>query len=325
MFGGDKDYQLPCTRFIENAPSEAFKTVFSWMLSTRRSTDQIAFFDGRFRKLRRYVEAQLATLDEKFVVEMWMIYQNPEQGDPRYPARKLAFGSTNRESIVMYRPIRRNSNTSQPRAQYNACGEESTHDCTYSAVNLRSLGELPKLTSDDKKAMLGTELDVPTAYQAESINAVAEEQGIPFSWMETKPVGFWSAFFEDMEFDDIFDVCAGSGAAAIGAYYANKQYDGICCNPLHKKWAGQIMNKAMFAVIADGGAKADKDCITKVLHFFGPAIDEGMRFLQAAKKIAQKKDGADGGDPDGKPGPKDEGEDPEEGDGFDPIDANGFS
>ena len=289
MPAGDKDFQLPAKRFTETAVPEAFKALFTWVLSTKKSGDQIAFFDGRFRKLRRYVEQQLANLDEKFLVEMWMVYKKPDDNDPRYPTRKLAFGNANRETILMYRPISRRSTTSQPRAQYNVCGEESTHDCTYTAVQLRTLGELPKLTAEDKKAMLGTELDIPSTYQDESIVAVAEEQGIPFSWLETKPVAFWTSFFDDMEFDDIFDCTVGSAAAAIGAYYGNKQYDGICCNPLHKKWAGQIMNRAMFAVIADGGAKADKECIAKVMHFFGPTIDEGMRLLQARQSLPDKK------------------------------------
>ena len=297
MPAGDKDFQLPAKRFIETRVPDEFKALFNWVLSTKRSNDQIAFFDGRFRKLRRYVEQQLANLDEKFLVEMWMVYKKPDDNDPRYPSRKLAFGNANRETILMYRPISRRSTTSQPRAQYNVCGEESTHDCTYTAVKLRSLGELPKLMPEDKKAMLGTELDIPSTYQEESIVAVAEEQGIPFSWLETKPVAFWSSFFEDLEFDDIFDCTVGSAAAAIGAYYGNKQYDGICCNPLHKKWAGQIMNKAMFAVIADGGAKADKECIAKVMHFFGPTIDEGMRLLQATKNPLDKKILKDDTDP----------------------------
>ena len=314
MATGDKDFQLPSKRFDDTPVPDAFKTLFSWVLSAKRSTDQIAFFDGRFRKLRRYVEQQLANLDEKFLVEIWMVYKKPDDNDPRYPSRKLAFSNTNRETILMYRPISRRSTTSQPRAQYNVCGEESTHDCTYTAVKLRSLGELPKLTAEDKKAMLGTELDIPSTYQDESIVAVAEEQGIPFSWLETKPVAFWTSFFDDMEFDDIFDCTVGSAAAAIGAYYGNKQYDGICCNPLHKKWAGQIMNKAMFAVIADGGAKADKECIAKVMHFFGPAIDEGMRLLQATKKLAdKKKDDTD---------PKDGDDDPK--DGVAKVDDDGF-
>jgi hypothetical protein len=57
------------------------------------------------------------------------------------------------------------------------------------------------------------------------------------------------------------------------------------------------MNKAMFAVIADGGAKADKECIAKVMHFFGPTIDEGMRLLQATKNPLDKKILKDDTDP----------------------------
>ena len=83
--------------------------------------------------------------------------------------------------------------------------------------------------------------------------------GVPFSWMETKPVEWWSFFFGNFQFTDVFDCTLGSAAAAVGAYYQNVQYDGICCNPLHMTWANQLMDKAMLAVIADGGAGAEKE------------------------------------------------------------------
>ena len=42
------------------------------------------------------------------------------------------------------------------------------------------------------------------------------------------------------------------------------------------------MHQGMFAVVAGGGAGATKEHTQKVLHFFGPSVDEGMRMLKAA-------------------------------------------
>ena len=43
------------------------------------------------------------------------------------------------------------------------------------------------------------------------------------------------------------------------------------------------MNKGVFPVIADFGAggKGHQDYIDKVIRFFGPNVDEGMRILKA--------------------------------------------
>ena len=140
--------------------------------------------------------------------------------------------------------------------------------------------------------------------------------GVPFFWAETKPVDWFSNFFRDLEFNDVFDCTVGSCAAAIGAYYAGVQYDRICCNPLHKTWAEQLMEKAMFAVIASGGARFDKDITAKVVHSFRPAVDEGMRLMKAEVEDSQKDGGNVGGDVPGQgTQPADPGED-DNSDGF---------
>jgi len=166
------------------------------------------------------------------------------------------------------------------------------------------------MVPEDKKKMMGSDVLVPLSYSEDPDPGV---DGVPFAWGETKPVDWFVHFFRDCKLDHIFDTTVGSCAAAIGAFYANLQYDGVCCNPLHKAWCEQLMNRSMFAVLADGGANADKEYISKVLHFFGPAVDEGMRMIKAddgANKGATKKSSGDGdGDDDEEPPEDDEDED----------------
>ena len=304
MPSGSKDYRLPAKMFTELAVPESFKALVKWIFSARKAGDAIAIFDGRFRQLRRYVENQLALVDENFLTELWVIHETAPKSDFRYSARKLEFSNTNRECCLLYRPKLKKNSTAQPRSQYNQCGEESTHDNTFSGVKTRTLGECPKLTTKDKKAMLGTELDIPLSYLSQDgEDGDIAADGVPFSWLETKPVEWWSFFFSIMQCTHVFDCTVGSAAAAIGAFYHGMQYDGVCCNPLHATFATQLMDKAMLAVIADGGAGADKDFIARVLHFFGPAVDEGMRQMKAQKQVvaAEPRAAPIEGDPPGVP------------------------
>jgi hypothetical protein len=286
MGAGGTDYRLPSNKFIETEVPDSLKSLWDWVKSIRKPEDSIVVFDGRFAQVRRYFDAELAALGAKFVLEFWIIYETP-QDDPRYTKRKVAFANPNREVILVYRPVLKRKNTTIARQAFNACGETSSFDMTYSAVQLRSLGELPKLTPADKRKMMGTELDIPLAYVDAPQGLAAD--GVPFAWGETKPVAWWASFFKDLQIDSVFDTTAGSAAAAIGAHYQGVQYDGLCCNPLHKKWCEDIMNKAMFAIIADGGAGATDEHIKKVKHFFGPFVDEGMRLLKAQGPKTEKK------------------------------------
>jgi hypothetical protein len=288
MSDGPRDFRLPVKHFQETAATESLKALWKWIVSMRRPEDMIIVFDGRFAKVRRFFESELDKLEQKdhLLLDMWIIYETPELGDPRYPKRQLAFSNCNREVILVYRPVFRRKTSVKARQAFNACGEKSSFDLTYSGVQLRSLSELPKLTTEDKKKMMGTEADVPLTYPGEDPSLGAD--GVPFAWGETKPVGWWAAFFKDMGIDHVFDTTTGSAGAAIGANYANIQYDGICCNPLHKIWCEKLMSQAMFAIIADGGAGAAPEFVKKILHFFGPAVDEGMRMLKAEKNAKKK-------------------------------------
>jgi len=281
MNAGAKDYRLPTTFFTGQKVSESLKSLWLWVKSIRKPEDSIVVFDGRFPSVRRYFDNEIAELGEAFSLDFWLVYDIPAS-DPRYSKKKRAFGNCNREVILLYRPATKKKNVCTSRLAFNRCGEKSTHDKTYTGINLRSLGELPKLLTEDKKKIMGKDLDIPLSY-AEADQAVVGD-GVPFSWQESKPVDWWIQFFKDQGFDSIFDTTPGSAAAAIGAHYSNVQYDALCLSPVHKNWCDQLMNQAMFAIVSDGGAggagATNKEHVTKVLHFFGPLVDQGMRMIR---------------------------------------------
>jgi hypothetical protein len=288
MTGGAKDFRLTAEHFLSKPCPESLKSVWKWVNSVRKPDDVVIILDGRYSQIRRYFDAEMSGLNAKYLMDMWIIYKTPEaEGDVRYQKRKMVFSNCNREVILVYRPVGKRKSTVSTRTAFNACGERSSFDLTYTMVQLRSLGELPKLTTTDKKKMLGAELDVPLAYPGEQDKSLAVD-GVPFSWAESKPVGWWAVFFKELGIDHVFDLFAGSAGAAIGAHYTNVQYDGICCNPLHKNWCEKLMDQALFAIIADGGGGANPEFVKKIMHFFGPSVDEGMRMLKVAQKNASK-------------------------------------
>lgn len=74
------------------------------------------------------------------------------------------------------------------------------------------------------------------------------------------------------------------------------------------------MNKAMFAIVAEGGGPNPTDeYVNNVKHFFGASVDEGMRMLKKAKEEAEESTTADAGEVK----EEEEEEDDEEDDGFD--------
>ena len=285
MQSGAKDFRLPKRFFNDTPVPDTLKALWSWIKSIRKAEDCIVVFDGRFTKVRRYFDNELAGLGETF--DLWLIYKTPAD-DARYPKNKMAFCNNNRETILVYRPTQNKKDSCTARDDgFNACGEESTHDLTYSGYDMRTLGELPKLTVDDKQKLMGTDLNIPLSYDEKDMSVA---DGVPFAWQETKPVYWWSAFFKDMNFDHVFDTTTGSIAAAIGANYANIQYDGMCLNTLHKAWCEKLMNQATFAVVSEEGAGATKEHAAKVRELFGPVVDDGMRMIKVDEEEEEKPD-----------------------------------
>jgi len=284
MSSGNKDFRLSARFFQEMEVPETLKKIWSWILSVRRPNDSIIVFDGRFPNVRRYFDTELAKLGATNMVDLWIVYDMPGD-DPRYPKRQLAFANSNRETVLVYHPVGKSSKTKNLRQRFNLCGEQSTYDSTYTGVQLRGIDELPKITTEDKKKMMGSDLNIPITYGGDDQSLAVD--GVPFSWAESKPVNFWTNILKDMAIENIFDLTAGSGGAAIGAFYLGLQYDGVCGNSLHKLWCDQVIDKAMFAVVADGGAGANKPYIAKVMQYFGAAVDAGMRIIRAPESAEE--------------------------------------
>jgi len=284
MTAGFNDYRLPHKYFMDQEVPAEMRSLWKWIVSVKRPDDLIVIFDGRFPRVRRYFDKEVSDLGPNNLVEMWIIYEMPEP-DPRYPTKKFAYSNSNRETCLIYRPPQKKTVVCKPRQSFNACGEKSIHDMTYSLVALRNLGELPKLTPGDKQKMMGTAVQIPESYPGTDNSLAAD--GVPLAWAESKSVSFWVSFYQDLGIEHIFDCTTGSAAAAMAAFHTNAQYDGICSNPLHKTWCAKLLNQVLFAVVAEGGTCAKDEFVQKVLSYFGPAVDEGIRLIKQQEKEAK--------------------------------------
>ncbi len=87
------------------------------------------------------------------------------------------------------------------------------------------------------------------------------------------------ALFADLNVVSVFDLAAGSAAAAMAAAILRIQYEGLAMNANHANWLNRIMDKAMFAIIMDGSDEESEKIKADVSNIFSPQIEEAREFL----------------------------------------------
>lgn len=101
-------------------------------------------------------------IESSCVVELFLLYDLPNvhKADPRFTkSRRIAFASRAVEQCILWLPSPKKQVLKvQPRTHFTKVGETSTHDCTYSGVDVRSFDQLPKMTVEDKSGIIGKEL-----------------------------------------------------------------------------------------------------------------------------------------------------------------------
>ena len=142
------------------------------------------------------------------------------KGDPRFHQRQTFGSLSNRESLVACLPVPRVRMVSRKRTHFSACGETTTHASTYTSAYVRPWRPLPTLTLEDKEKIC--EEKMPT-YAEEDYPTLAN--GHPLFWLETKEVELFLALFSDLGAHHIFDLAAGSGAAAMAAAILRIHYE----------------------------------------------------------------------------------------------------
>ena len=127
----------------------------------------------------------------------------------------------------------------------------------------------------DKESIIGANL--PT--YCERVIAATGHNGHPLFWGEVKEVEVFVALFNDLGVTHVWDLCAGSGAAAMAAGLCGIVYEGLAINSDHVSWLNRLIDKAMFAIIADRTDDESKQLRADLTMYFSPSIEEARRLL----------------------------------------------
>jgi len=266
---------------------ERMKRTIAFMMQKRGKDDVVMLFDGRSRQCRKVMELfedELAASGACGVTEVWFVYvQPPKTRDPRAPGRSVSFASNNKEAALFSWPI--GSKTKHKvihRAEFNTCGEVSTTSTTYTGIDMRRFGELPRMDHDTKLSILGS--TASGVASGKRLQADIDEKGHPFSWAETKPLPLWQRMCEHHNLTHVVDFTPGSAALAVAASGA-MQYEGIAANEEHQKWMDSILDRCtMYMVGQDKKVAAnlggDAELTAKVEQFFAGTMQEARRLME---------------------------------------------
>ena len=269
------------------ADSERMKRTIAFILQKRGKDDVVMLFDGRSRPCRKVMEMfeeELAASGTYGVTEVWFVYvQPPKNKDPRVPGRSVTFASNNKEAALFSWPIGKTKEKVIHRAEFNSCGETSTTSTTYTGINMRRFGELPRMDYDTKSRILGSSTAAGVA-AGKKMQADIDEKGHPFSWAEAKPIALWSRMCEHHNLTHLVDFTPGSAALAVAVAGA-MQYEGIAADEEHHQWMDSILDRCIMYMVGRDkklctSLGGDAEFAEKVSKFFANTMQEARRYLE---------------------------------------------
>ena len=112
------------------------------------------------------------------------------------------------------------------RSSFTKCGEATNFSRTYTGVPIRTLSEIPRLTTASKQQKFGS--SAVGDFCRERVRKEVEEKGHPLFWGEWKPVSLYLTMFGDFEVTDLNDMTTVSGTANIAAFYTKLSHNCLC-------------------------------------------------------------------------------------------------
>ncbi|CAK9105294.1 Cyclin-dependent kinase-like 4 [Durusdinium trenchii] len=221
-------------------PQALWKEMVGFMAATASGpADFIMAFDGRMREVRRVPLS----------------------------ARKV-------ETAATRCPVQRNRIKATRKEAFNATGEESTYQGTYTGVEYRSINEMPLIAKDDKLKILDPKrvLSPPTLPDEwDEKNG----QDVPLYWQESKPIALWIALLDDWKVQAIMDLSPGSGALCEAALTRGHSKE-------HLQWLQAIADRAACGLMAVEGsslfseetAQSVKKCFPDILASLAKGKDD---------------------------------------------------
>ena len=218
-------------------------------------------------------------------MELWVVYEGESclGRDARNPKRKLAWSGTHNEILFVSLPSTvKGQRKIVSREVFTKCGESTNYSRTYTGVQIRTLEEIPRLTAEDKAAILGSE--ALGDFARDRVQKDVASKGHPLFWSEWKPISLYTALCRDFEVTEVVDLSIGSGAAAIGALYNQCHYVGVCYNNKHMVWVRRLLQQCFVALVSDGKTKVDGDIVNKVKQYFQRAVLTSRQWMPSHDK-----------------------------------------
>ena len=214
-----------------------------FMLDQTGPGDVLVFCDGRSRTCRAKLEEMTKSMRNP--KEVWVVYKpSPRLG------RTVAFGSDNREVILVSLPIAGSELQVKQRQEFSGAGEASTHDSSYTGVPPLPWEALPQVSNEDKAKIVGRIPPTPPARMFDT----AVTEGQPLFWAERKPPSFWRRLFWDFGAKSVVDCPPGSGMAARAALDLGIQYLAFARNPAHALWLRSVLDRATVGMVCTSGS-----------------------------------------------------------------------
>ena len=279
---GAKDYKKP----LPIDPH--FKTAVEFAYRIRGAADVTLLSDGRNATAAEEICTALqgVGIDKKRLAKAWFHFRPPQCGDPRFPGNKYAYASNPVETASIVLPLAKNHMHAKARTDpYTGGLQLTTHTLTYVNVEPRTIGEMPRMAPSARAELHGATV-APTYDKAAILAAI--RSGVSLLWMELHLILFYTVLYDHFDVKYICDLSPGSGAAAVAALMRGIKYTGLCKTEQHAKWLNQVLDTAYFAVLTDGGKGRDAAMSAKLLHYFGPVVDEALRMQRAQVHSAEE-------------------------------------
>ena len=138
---------------------------------------------------------------------------------------------------------------------FTKSGETTNFSRSYTGVPFRNIAEIPRLTEDAKKNILG-----PAAVGAsgrERVEKEVAEKGHPLMWGEWKPVSLFSTLIRGFQVAKVVDSTPGSGAARLASLYSKVPYSGIAFNEKHETWLRDRLQKMFVSMVISNDVLAN--------------------------------------------------------------------
>ena len=250
------------TPWVTPAPADpVLEPVLSFFSAQNGPHDATVVFDGRSRECRKQLETIMET--RRHFSELWFVYASSKR-----LGRKVCFASDNRETAFLSLPVSRTQLAVQNRDTFNQTGDTTTHESSYTGIPQLPWGACPKLHTENKRAILGTEPQVP------SHKLYDTAMGLPLFWQERKSTVLWAQVLKDVMASSVFDASPGSGQLARACLNKGIQYSGVAKNTEHAKWLNNVLDRYAIAMVSTtGSAFYDADLATLAKEHFQDVTD----------------------------------------------------